>query len=51
MSQARLSACMLSARKGHNNTIQVYSVTIMTHVIALEDGQFSLGHLSLLHRK
>ena len=30
------------------NNIQVYSVTVMTHVIALEDGQSSLE--SLLHR-
>ena len=35
---------------GHTNTIHVYSVIVMTHVIALEDGQSSLGHLSLLHR-
>ena len=40
MSQARLSVCMLIAHKDHNNTIQVYSVTVMTHVIALEDGKF-----------
>ena len=32
---------MLIFHKGHNNTIQVYSVTVMTHVIALEDGQSS----------
>ena len=25
-------------------------MTVMTHVIALDDGQFSQGHLSLLHR-
>ena len=43
MSQARLSACMLISHKGHNNTIQVYSVTVMSHVIALQDGQSSQG--------
>ena len=41
MSYARLSGCMLISHKGHNNTIQVYSVTVMTHVIALEAGQSS----------
>ena len=50
MSQARLSACMLIYHKGHDNTIQVYSVTVMTNVKALEAGQSSQGHLSLLHR-
>ena len=44
----RMSAYMLIAHKGHNNTMHVYSVTVMTHVIALEAGQSSLGHLSLL---
>ena len=39
---------MLISHTDHNNTIQVYSVTVMTHVIALEDGQSSQGHLSLL---
>ena len=38
------------AHNGHNNTIHIYSVTVMTHVVGLEDGQSSLGHLSLLHR-
>ena len=33
----------------NSETIQVYSVTAMTHIKALEDGQSSLGHLSLLH--
>ena len=41
MSWARLSVCMLISHKGHNNTIQVYSVTVITHVIALEAGQSS----------
>ena len=43
MSQARLSVCMLISHKGHNNTIQVYSVTVMTHVKALQAGQSSQG--------
>ena len=43
MSQARLSAYTLISHKGHNNTIQVYSVTVMTNVIALEDGKSSQG--------
>ena len=43
MSQARLSACMLIFHRGHNNTIQVYSVTVMTHVKALQAGQSSQG--------
>ena len=30
--------------------MQVYLVTDMTHVIALEAGQSSQGHLSLSHR-
>ena len=30
---------MLISYKGHNNTIQVYSMTVMTHVRALEAGQ------------
>ena len=34
---------MLISHKGNNNTIQVYSVTIMTHVIALEAGHSSQG--------
>ena len=32
----RLSACMLICHKGHTDTIQVYSVTAMTHVKALQ---------------
>ena len=36
--------------KDNKNTIQVYLVTDMTHVIALEAGQYSQGHLSLSHR-
>ena len=38
-----MSDCMLFAHKGHNNTIQIYSVTVMIHVIALEAGQSSQG--------
>ena len=34
---------MLSYHKGHTDTIQVYSVTAMTHVKALEAGQTSQG--------
>ena len=36
--------------KDNKNTMQVYLVTDMTHVIALEAGQSSQGHLSLSHR-
>ena len=43
MSQARLSACMLIPHKGHTVTIQVYSVTVMTHVKALQAGHSSQG--------
>ena len=42
--------CLAMFHKGHNNTIQVYSVTVITHVIALEDGLSILGHLSIVHR-
>ena len=44
-----LSACMYITHNGHNNTIQVYSGTVMTHVIALEDGQSSPAYMSPLH--
>ena len=43
MSWARLSACMLIFHKGHNNNIQVYSMTVLTHVKALQAGQSSQG--------
>ena len=43
MSQARLSACMLIPHKGHTDTIQVYSVTVMTHVKALQAGHSGQG--------
>ena len=43
MSQARLSACMLIPHKGHTDTTQVYSVTVMTHVKALQAGHSSQG--------
>ena len=39
----RMSPCMLFGHNGHNNTIQVYSVTVMTHVIALDAGQSIQG--------
>ena len=50
MSLARLSACMKMFHKDHNKTIQVYSVTVMTHVKALDADNLARGHLSLLHR-
>ena len=52
MSSARLSACILISHKGNNNTIHIYSVTVMTHVKALQAGQSSQpgGHLSPLRR-
>ena len=34
---------MYISRKGHNNTIQVYSVSVVTHVMALDAGQSSQG--------
>ena len=43
MSSARLSACMLMFHKGHTDTIQVYSVTVMSHVKALQAGYSSQG--------
>ena len=43
MSKARLSACMLIYHKGHTDTIQVHSVTVMTHVKALQAGHSSQG--------
>ena len=43
MPWARLSACMLIPHKGHTDTIQVYSVTVMTHVKALQAGHSSQG--------
>ena len=38
--------------KGHTDTIHVYSVTVMTHVKALQAGHSSQGtsDMSLLHR-
>ena len=38
-----MSACMLIPHKGHTDTIQVYSVTVMTHVKALQAGHSSQG--------
>ena len=43
MSKARLSACMLIPHNGHTDNIQVYSVTVMTHVKALQAGHSSQG--------
>ena len=43
MSKARLSTCMLISHRGHTDTIHVYSVTIMTHVKALQAGHSSQG--------
>ena len=34
---------MLICHKGHTDTIQVYSVTVMTHVKALQAGHSSQG--------
>ena len=34
---------MLIPHKGHTDTIQVYSVTVMTHVKALQAGHSSQG--------
>ena len=34
---------MLIPHKGHTDTIQVYSVTVMTHVKALQAGHYSQG--------
>ena len=41
MSSARLSACILISHKGNNNTIHIYSMTVMTHVKSLQAGQSS----------
>ena len=38
-----MSACMLIPHKGHTDTIQVYSVTVMTHVKALQARHSSQG--------
>ena len=38
-----MSAYMLISHKGHTDTIQVYSVTVMTHVKALQAGHSSQG--------
>ena len=44
-SRSQNTPCMLIAHKDNRNTIQVYLVTAMTHVIALEAGQSSQGAL------
>ena len=43
---------MLICHKGHTDTIQVYSVTVMTHVKALQAGHSGQGtsEPSLVHR-
>ena len=43
MSHVGMFPCMSIAHKGHNNAIQVYSVTIMIHVRALEARQSNQG--------
>ena len=49
--QARLSACMLISHKGHNNTIHVYSVTVIWPMLKhCRPDNLARGHLSLLHR-
>ena len=42
-SRSQNTPCMLIAHKDNKNTIHVYLVTAMTHVIALEAGQSSQG--------
>ena len=44
-SRSQNTPCMFSAHKDNRNTIQVYLVTAMTHVIVLEAGQSSQGAL------
>ena len=44
-SHSQNTPCMLIAQKDNRNTIQVYLVTAMTHVIALEAVQSSQGAL------
>ena len=39
---------MLIIHKDHKNTIQIYSVTVMTHVISLDARQSKLQDRSLL---
>ena len=38
-----MSTCMLIAHKDHNNIMQVYSVTVITHTIALGAGPSGQG--------
>ena len=38
-----MSPLHVIAHKVHNKTMHVYSVTVMTHVIALDAGQSSQG--------
>ena len=47
------SACphLLVAHEDHQNTKQVHSVTVMTHVIAVNEDNLAGGLLSLLHRE
>ena len=46
-STVRMFSCMLIPHKDHNKIMQVYSVTVMTHVTALEAGHLARGHLKL----
>ena len=41
----RMSLCMLISHKDNNNTMHAYSMTVVTHVIALEAGQSSQGDI------
>ena len=43
-----MSACVYIAHEDNNNTIQVYSGTTMTHVIAFDAGQSS--QVTFVHR-
>ena len=47
----RMSPCISIGHKDHKNTIHVYYVIVMIHVIALKPGQFSREQLSLLDRR
>ena len=42
-----MSPCMLITHNDHNNNMQVYSVPVMTHAVALEVN-LARGHLRLL---
>ena len=43
---------MQISHNDHNNTIQVYSATVMTHVLKhLGPDNLDRGHMNLLHRR